>query len=134
MPYSILFPPAESVARVVYTGTITAAELVDATHDLYEDPAWVPGADAIWDFTLVTMVLLEHGDLQALPDLDRAYEAVALGGRDIVIAYRELDYDLARLFQKVAQDSVREVSVVRTLAEAYAVLSVPPSTPTASSE
>jgi hypothetical protein len=125
VPYTIQFPPAEPVTRIACTGTVTIADLVGATQGLYESPVWVPGADVVWDFTAVGMVLLDHGDLQSLPEVDEAYEDVAAGGRDVVVATRELDYDLARLYEKVAEGSVRVVSVVRSLGDAYAALAVP---------
>lgn len=106
------------VATLTFTGTVTGHDLVSALFALYEDPAWAPGYDAIWDFRVITELLLEEGDLKNLVALDHELDDVAGHGRDVVVVSRELDLFVGKLFLRLSKDTPRPNHLVTTMDEA----------------
>ena len=128
MASSYRIEPARRVAMATVSGTVTGAELADATRTLYRDAAWGTGFDVVWDFRGLTELLIEVDDMQALVDLDNdeQFRALATGGRDVFVVARDLDYAMGRVYAAFAREGPRQSHLVRTLREAWATLGLDP--------
>ncbi|HTV01955.1 MAG TPA: hypothetical protein VMF13_15510 [Luteitalea sp.] len=128
MAFTYHIDPVRRVAMATVSGTVTGAELADATRTIYRDAAWGTGFDVMWDFRGLTELLIERDDMQALVDLDNddQFRTLAAGGRDVFIVARELDYAMGRVYAAFAREGPRQSHLVRTLREAWATLGLEP--------
>jgi len=107
MAYTYCIAPADRLAHLTFTGTVTGHELGRALTALYEDLDWRAGYNTLWDFRAIRQLLLDPRDFQALARLDFAFMDRAGAGRDALLAARSLDLAMGRLFIHAARNAPR---------------------------
>jgi hypothetical protein len=63
---------------------------------MYSDPRRQSGFNVIWDCTGITLLILEKDDQPTFVDLQIQFEDVAGRGREIVIAPRNIDFNMRK--------------------------------------
>ena len=124
MPSLYQIHPACRYAHVVFTGSVTGADMLAVSDRLTDDPAWLPAYDAIWDLGSVHELLLSEHELKAMVAVNFEAPAMAGPGRDVIVASRDLDRMLGELFLHLVRAAPRPHVMVRTRAEACAYLGV----------
>src|SRR5438876_7216666 len=122
MAFEYKINPERKVALLTFSGSITGAELAEATKALYHDEAWQYGFNAIWDFSQITELLLEFSDFQGLAALDREYVEIAGPGLDVFIVVRQWDHAMRQTHMVLAKQAPRQSHVRHSLSEAWALL------------
>ncbi len=102
--------------RVVMAGEVHGEDIVEAAHALLTHPRWRTSFDVIWDGRGVTSLILEPDDLAKMVEA----KAEVTAGKEVTIAVRTLDKEMAKLCTLLLRVRGREVKVVGTLDEALA--------------
>ena len=136
MPTAYAVDPARRLAAVTLAGPLRGPDLVRAVRALHGDPRWRPEFDTVWDGMALTGLHLDLPDVHAVADLrfgpdpaqapspaaPAAPSDAVPTGRGVLVARREVDEEVAHLFAAIARRHGREARVVRSVAEALAVL------------
>jgi hypothetical protein len=125
MAYQINVDPDARLAVVTFAGTVTGAQLLEATRALFARPDWAHPFDAVWDLWRVTEDILGLGDLEALADLKGTRSVGGDAGLDVILVRREMEYVAARLFERLVRPYGQEVRICRAPAEVAGALGRP---------
>ena len=108
-------------ALISLGGEVTGADIVAAARDLHEHPKWQRSFHVVWDGREVRSLVIEPDDVPLMVEA----KMEASTGREVTIAVREVDLEIAKLCALLLRIRGREAVVVGTLAEAFAELGVP---------
>lgn len=118
MPATYSIDPSRRVIRVEFSGTINLQALLGILHAAQADPAFDPHFDTIGDYSGVTAVDLQPGDLMAIlaglqqHDLRIGRCAMVTGKHPTMLAY-------AKVYQNLICGKVKvEHRACETMAEA----------------
>lgn len=125
MPYRCDIQTSPHRTLVTFYDRVDEGEIADAVRAAYTDPAW-RGGDAIWDFAGVgDHVSVGPADLaeftRAADELGTPHQA----GRTVLVVTGENAEMVARLYRHLRRGATRTFHIVRTLADAHALLSAP---------
>jgi len=118
MAYTYRIDPAERLAHLTFTETVTGPELGEPLFSVYQDAGWQAGYDTIWDFRAITQLLLDEGDLEELVSMDLDLDEIAGNGSDAIVMVREQDHFIGKLFLHLAKSTPRPNYLCCTLEEA----------------
>ena len=107
------------------SGRLTDEELVAMEARLRLDPAYVADHDHLIDTSDVTELALTGAGLRHIVQVTP--NGTGCAGRRVIVAPRDAVYGMARMFQSL-RDDPSELYVVRSLAEADALLAEPAGT------
>ncbi|UCG85271.1 MAG: hypothetical protein JSW71_15210 [Gemmatimonadota bacterium] len=101
-------------------GDTSLDELVRALERIVDHPLYQPGADALWDFSGAEVRNVDGKELRNLVRQVRQ----RLAGRDTgykvaLVAPRDVDYGLARMYEAYASELPIELSVFRSSGDAW---------------
>lgn len=103
MPITHLIDPRLRLAAIRLSGRVTGAELIQAHHHLYDDPAWTQGFYRLWDARDIGELLLEHeivseylALIQQLGERMKATRVAYLTKRPLVDAFATMFAALAQ--------------------------------------
>ncbi len=115
---SIQIHETEGFALIEVGGEVRGQDIVQAAHTLRKDPRWRQHFNVIWDGRKVTSLLLEPNDLTEMVEA----KAETTVGKEVTIAVRSLDVEMAKLCALLLRVRGLEASVVGTLEGALAEL------------
>jgi hypothetical protein len=97
MPYTYHIDPAQRLATIVITGTVTGEEVLSSLRALARDPAWQPGFSRLWDFRGAGGLKVSRVEIDTVRKelADEHYRA----HRTAVIVHRDVLYNVVELFQ-----------------------------------
>src|SRR3989442_8344668 len=111
MAFEYKINPERKVALLTFCGSITGAELAEATKALYHDEAWQYGFNPIWDFSRITELLLVFSDFHGLVAIDQEYAEIAGPGLDEFIVARQFDYAVGQTHMVLVKKRPRQSNV-----------------------
>ena len=116
MPVILKINPQKRVVHSTFFGLVTDAELLGHTDTISGHPDFRPEYDDIVDLTMVTEMQVSAKGLQQLA----AKKSLFLpSSRHAVVAPKDLPFQKAEEFRKMAEASRPNFKVVRTALEAY---------------
>ena len=119
-PYFIDVP--RRIAVVTLSGTVHGEDIAQTVRELYRDPLWQRGFDALWDGRGITDLRLERTDVCGFARLQRQFADVAAEGEDVLLMERIFDYAMASFYESLASRGPRPARVCRSEAEARILL------------
>jgi hypothetical protein len=125
MAFSYVIDGANRLATGTLSGSVSGAEMAYALRTVYQDVAWQPGFDTLWECSGITQLLLERNDLATLVGLHREFIGRAGSGLEIIVVTRSLDHVMAKVYAVMMRSQARRVRVCRSVAEAAEFLGRP---------
>ena len=125
MAFSYAIDSANRLATGTFSGSVSGREIASAFRTVYDDIAWQPDFDTVWECSGITELLLERNDLATLVALHREHVARAGTGLEIIVVTRALDRAMAKVYAVMMRNQPRRVRVCRSVAEAAQLLDRP---------
>lgn len=116
MPVILKINPQKRVVHSTFFGTVTDAELLGHTETISWHPDFQPEYDEIVDLTMVTDMQVTPNGLQQLASKKSLFLS---SSKHAVVAPKDLSFQKAEEFRRMAEASRPNLKVVRTAAEAY---------------
>ena len=120
MPVKVEVDRTRKLVVTFYSGEVTDADVRQQIADINRHSPYDPDYRVITDFTQVTQFEISAEQIR-----DVAATASPLAkARRVMVAPSDIAYGTSRMFQALAWHTRPNITVVRTLAEAYDVLGV----------
>jgi hypothetical protein len=124
MPVKSTIDPNSGVIVHAVSGDVSFDEILRALDRIVDHPLYQPGSAALWDFSGAAADKLDTKGLRNL--VGRVRERLGnrgTGYKVALVAPRDLDYGLARMYQAYASELPIALSVFRSSGEAWDWLS-----------
>jgi hypothetical protein len=125
VPFSYVVDTGKRLAVGTLSGTVHGADIASGIRAVYEDPAWEPGFDSVWDATGIEQLLFEQGDLSRFVALHRDFAGHSGTGLEIIIVSRSLDLVMAKSYALMMRNEARQVRVCHSRTQAEELLGRP---------
>jgi hypothetical protein len=122
MAFSYVICTTNRLATGTFSGSVSGAEIAVAFRTVYDDPAWRPGFDTIWEANGITELLIERRDLADLVAMHRELAAVAGTGYEIIVVNRNVDQIMARIYTFMMRNQARQTRMCGSMVEAAQIL------------
>lgn len=103
-----------------YSGDVTDADVVRQICEIKQQAPYGPAYRVITDFTQVTQFNISSSEIRSVADT----ESPLADAMRVMVAPSDIAYGTSRMFQSLASRTRPNITVVRSLAEAYAALGV----------
>ena len=118
MPVQVSVDRSRKLVITTYSGDVRDADVARQVSQIREQAPYGPTYRAITDFTQVTQFNISSSEIRSVADsVSPLAEA-----RRVMVAPSDVAYGTSRMFQSLASRTRPNITVVRTLAEAYAAL------------
>ena len=107
------------LAICTLSGSVTSAEIAEATEAMYRDPGWQLGFDLLYDGTRITELLFEKDGLQTIASTHAAHAELAGPGVNVILVSRALDHAMAQMYAQMTKNQRRTTYVCQSAAEAW---------------
>lgn len=112
--------PNSGVIVHAVTGTLDLDEVVGALERILNHPLFTPGSDVLWDFSYAITGGLDARELRSLVRrVGERMDGRGEGYKIALVAPRDVDYGLARMYEAYASELPVELSVFRSSGEAW---------------
>jgi len=118
MPITKQFDSTKILTTFKCDGDLSFREIVGSMKDFYGGIDNPPTKKLIWNLRNATIWSLTMEELKAIAQLSVENEGLMKGGKTAVVAPKDIDFGLARIYQAHTVGSERELMVFRTLDEA----------------
>ena len=125
MPFPYTIEVAHRVAMIRKVGRVDAARVAKTVEAVFNDRAWQPGFDTLWDDSETTELLLERQDLMSFVALQRRFADRSGPGRDVMASTRAVDRVMGQMYSVLAKNEHRTLILCTSMAEARGVLGLP---------
>ena len=105
-------------------GDIAVAQIKTVASQLFDDPAWEPGWDILYDFRGATISGLDYQRMRSAVFRDKSFNGRVKGARVVFVADTDLTYGLMRMWQTMSADRPIEIRVFRRIKDALQFLGV----------
>ena len=111
---------AAGLRSLVISGAVTFDELTAALRTIYQDPAFQPEHNSLWDLRRADVTAIDAAQVRGLTDLVRKRWGSSGRPRAAIVVVREFDFGLARMYE-LRLDSLGsgEVQVFRCIDDAH---------------
>lgn len=120
MPVHVSVDRNRKLVVSTYSGDVTDADVVRQVSEIRQQAPYGPAYRVITDFTQVTQFNISSGEIRSVADS----ESPLAQARRVMVAPSDVAYGTSRMFQSLALRTRPNITVVRTLAEAYAALGI----------
>lgn len=118
MPVNVSVDRSRKLVITTYYGDVTDADVAHQVSQIHEQAPYGPAYRAITDFSQVTQFNISSSEIRSV-----AGSKSPLGeAQRVMVAPSDEVYGTSRMFQSLASRTRPHITVVRTLAEAYASL------------
>lgn len=129
MAYTYRIDPEHAFAHVRFSGIVTGADPLQAVPDVFDDPAWTPGATLVWDCRNVAYLDIGLLDIGRMVALGLRLRDRRGPGRDAILVRQDSMEEIARLFAwRTRGRPGQKTRVFRDAAEAEVWLELPAGT------
>lgn len=122
---SYVIDSGNRLATGTLSGIVHGSDIASGIKAVYEDPAWQPGFDTVWDSTGIEQLLLQLGDLPSFVALHRDYVTRSGTGKEIIIVSRAIDTAMAKTYAVMMRNAARAVHVCHSRTQAAQILGRP---------
>ena len=116
MPVVLKINPQKRVVHSTFFGVITDKEFLGHTETILSHPDFRPEYDEIVDLTMVTDPQISPAAMRQLAGKKSLFLP---SSKHAVVAPKDLSFEKAEQFRRMAETSRSNLKVVRTAAEAY---------------
>ncbi|HWY68574.1 MAG TPA: hypothetical protein VNX88_07905 [Terriglobales bacterium] len=120
MPVNVSVDRRRKLVITTYSGDVTDADVAHQISQVREQAPYGPAYRAITDFTQVTQFNISSSEIRSVADS----ESPLAEAQRVMVAPSDVAYGTSRMFQVLALRTRPNITVVRTLAEAYAKLGI----------
>jgi len=120
MPVHISIDRSRQLVVTTYSGDVTDADVVRQISEIKQQAPYGPAYRVITDFTQVTQFNISSSEIRSVADT----ESPLADAMRVMVAPSDIAYGTSRMFQSLASRTRPNITVVRSLAEAYAALGV----------
>ncbi|HKR30393.1 MAG TPA: hypothetical protein VJT08_07945 [Terriglobales bacterium] len=120
MPVSVRVDRAKKLVVTTYTGQVTNEDVVQQIAEIERNLPYDGEYCAITDFTQVTHFDISSDQIRLVAESKSPLEKA----RRVMVAPSDVAYGTSRMFQMLAGRTRPNISVVRTLDEAYKTLEI----------
>jgi len=120
MPVHVSIDRARRLVVTTYSGDVTDADVARQVSDIKQQAPYGPAYKVITDFTQVTHFNISSSEIRSVADS----ESPLADGKRVMVAPSDVAYGTSRMFQSLASRTRPNITVVRSLGEAYAALGV----------
>ena len=107
------------------TGELTLDEITEAFEARLKHRDFRPGMNVLWDYRRATISSLSTQDVQQLVAFNQRIASARGGGLSAIVAPKDVDYGISRMFQIHSQDLPWHTMVFRNLESALEWFSDP---------
>ena len=122
MPVQVVVDRNKKLVVTTYSGEVTNADVARQIAEIKQQAPYGSGYRAITDFTEVTQFEVSSDEIRSVAD---SKSPLAQAQR-VMVAPSDVTYGTSRMFQMLAGQTRPNITVVRTLDEAYTVLGIEP--------
>jgi hypothetical protein len=101
------------------TGVLTCKDIIDALSSRLTDSQYRPGMNVLWKSNKCEKISLSRKDIQNIADHVASNEALNMGYKVAIVGSSDLEYGLGRMYQSLAELSIVEIKVFRSIDDAY---------------
>jgi hypothetical protein len=124
VPVKSTIDPNSGVIVHAVSGDVLPDDLLRALDGIVDHPLYQLGSDALWDFSAAAVSNLEGKELRNLVRGVRERLSVrGTGFKVALVAPRDIDYGLARMYEAYASELPISLSVFRSSGDAWDWLS-----------
>jgi hypothetical protein len=120
MPVHVSIDRNRKLVVTTYSGDVTDADVARQISDIKQQGPYGPAYRVITDFTQVTQFNISSSEIRSVADS----ESPLADAKRVMVAPSDVAYGTSRMFQSLATRTRPNITVVRSLAEAYAALGV----------
>ena len=118
MPVHVAVDRSKKLVISTYSGDVTDTDVSRQISQIREQAPYGPAYRAITDFTQVTQFNISSSQIRAVAQS----ESPLAEAQRVMVAPADEVYGTSRMFQSLASRTRPNITVVRTLAEAYSAL------------
>jgi hypothetical protein len=118
MPIRTIIDKTIGLIRTTAAGRVTGDELVAYYHRLRSHPDFRSSLNEIFDLTDVTEANVDGADVRRLSGVTEEFTVRGVAVKVAIIAPRDLEFGLARMYEMLQSRSRNDVRVFRDRAEA----------------
>lgn len=123
MPLETKIDPESGFRTHVVRGVLDLEEVKSALEEVYARPDFKPEADTLCDLRQADLGHSSRAIIKGVVDYVREHRGAPPGARTAIVAGRDLDYGIARMYEQLLEaGSPSDVMVFRTIDEAEAWL------------
>lgn len=115
MPITKNFDPSKNLTIFKCEGDLTFAEIAGSIKGFYGEIDHPITKKLVWDLRNASIWSLSMEELKSIAELSVQNERLMKGGKTAVIAPKDIDFGLARVYQAHTVGTARELMVFRTL-------------------
>lgn len=119
MPAVLKINPQKRVVVSTFFGAVTDQEFLNHRQTIVGHPDFKPEFDEIVDLTIVSDFQVSAAALQKLATQESVFRP---SSKHAVVAPKDISFEKAELFKRMANSSRPDLKVLRTAAEAYEFL------------
>ena len=120
MPVTVRVDRSEKLVVTRYSGQVTDADVARQIADIERNAPYDPEYRAITDFTQVTQFEISADQIRLVAESKSPLEKA----HRVMVAPSDVAYGTSRMFQMLAGRTRPNITVVRTLGEAYKTLGI----------
>ena len=122
MPVQVTVDRSKKLVITTYSGQVTNADVACQISEIKRQAPYDPDCRVITDFTHVTLFDISSDQIRSVAD---SKSPLASASR-VMVAPSDVAYGTSRMFQMLAGHTRPNITVVRSMEEAYAVLGIQP--------
>jgi len=120
MPVNVSVDRNRKLVITTYSGDVTDADVARQVSHIREQAPYGPAYCAITDFTQVTQFNISSSEIRSVANSESPLGEAQM----VMVAPSDVAFGTSRMFQALASRTRPNITVVRTLAEAYAALGI----------
>jgi hypothetical protein len=120
MPVHVSVDRSRKLVITTYSGDVSDADVAEQISEIRKQAPYGPAYRAITDFTEVAQFNISSSEIRSVADTD----SPLADAHRVMVAPSDEAYGTSRMFQILASRTRPNITVVRTLAEAYAALGI----------
>lgn len=112
--------PHQGRVRIVVVGKAGVDLFGAAFNAVLDDPDFSPGMDTLWNLMNADVSSISIEEIQSIVDMVEINAQRRGAGRVAIVAERDVDFGVSRIYQALASDLDTSVAVFRAVADAEA--------------
>ena len=120
MPVQVAIDRSRKLVVTTYPGDVSDADVARQISQIKDQAPYGPAYRAITDFTQVTLFNISSNEIRSVAES----QSPLAEAQRVIVAPSDEVYGTSRMFQSLASRTQPNITVVRSLAEAYASLGI----------
>lgn len=120
MPVQVAVDRSKKLVVTTYSGDVSDADVARQISQIKDQAPYGPAYRAITDFTQVTLFNISPNEIRSVAES----QSPLAEAQRVIVAPSDEVYGTSRMFQSLASRTRPNITVVRSLAEAYSSLGI----------